>query len=301
MSAGENKGSQETNSSEDHGRSKGYNKKQVKRKKERNPTKDIAGSEEEDVGRYYGEPEQESSVGTFLGKTLAAADTEDVGAKGGFHCAVVDSPGSVLREAIQAEGNSRCLSRNSELSIGDLRLEVEGVDDTRAGRRRRTGEAGVRNCDGIRSESLGRERHSRREDQEETQLVSCQIIEAGRRPGTEGASGRKLGRPTVSTPVLGLVYRAALCLVSSIRALLNGLSIYEPTSPKVKVAVAESGLCQELLSKPVERPACLGPIFCSSEEGQDGNAINLGEGDELRGAAVQEDGYIPMNRYDDNR
>ena len=47
--------------------------------------------------------------------------------------------------------------------------------------------------------------------------------------------------------------------------------------------------------------ACLGPTFCSLEEGQEGNAIYLGEGDELREAAVQEDGYIPMIRYDDNR
>ena len=164
MSAGENWGSQETNSSQDHGRSKGYNKKQVKCRKERNPTKDIAGSEEEDVGRYYGGPKQESSVGKFLGKTLVVADTEDVGAKGGFHYAVVNSPGSVLREAIQAGGNSKCLSRNSELSTGDLRLEVEGEDDTRAGRRMRTCEVGVRNYDGIRSKSSGRERHSRRED-----------------------------------------------------------------------------------------------------------------------------------------
>ena len=29
--------------------------------------------------------------------------------------------------------------------------------------------------------------------------------------------------------------------------------------------------------------------------------INLGEGDELREVTVQEDGHIPLNRYDDNR
>ena len=300
MSAGENRGFQETNSSQDHGRSKGNNKKQVTSRKERYPTKDTAGSEEVDEGRYYGESGQESSVGKLLGKTSSVVDTEDVIAKGGLHCAAVDSPGSVIWDAIQRGGKSKCLPRNSELITGDLRLEVEGEDDTRAGRRTRSGEDGVGNFDGTRPEPSGRERHSRREVQEEMQPVSVHIIGAGRGSGTEGASGRELGRPTVSTPVLGLVYRAALCPVSSTRSLFNGLSLNEPTCSKVMVAVAEPGLCQELLSKPVVKPACIGPIFCSSEEGQDGNVINFGTGDELREAVVQEDGYIPMNRYDDN-
>ena len=37
--------------------------------------------------------------------------------------------------------------------------------------------------------------------------------------------------------------------------------------------------------------------FGSPEEGQEGNAINLGEGAELREVAVQEDGYNPMNSH----
>ena len=300
MSAGENKGFQETNSSQNHGRSKGNNKKQVTSRKERYPTKDIAGSEEVDEGRYYGEWEQESPAGKLLGKSSFFVDTEDVGAKGGLQCAVVDSPGSVLWDAIQTGGRSKCLHRNPELITGDLRLEVEGEDDTRVGRRMRSGEEGVGNFDGTRPESSGRERHSRREVQEEMQRVSGHIIGVGRGSGTQGASGRELGRPTVSTPVLGLAYQAALCPVSSTRSLLNGLSLNEPTCCKVMVVVAEPGMCQELLSKPVEKPACLGPILCSSEEGQDGNVINFGTGDELRKAAVQEDSNIPMNRYDDN-
>ena len=66
------------------------------------------------------------------------------------------------------------------------------------------------------------------------------------------------------------------------------------------VAVAEPGLCQELLPKLAEIPACLGPILSSSEEGQDGNVIYFGAGDELKEAAVFEDGYIPMDKYDVN-
>ena len=59
MSADEKRGLQDKNSSPDHGCSKGYNKKQVTSRKERHPTKNSAGSEEEDEGRYYDEPEQE--------------------------------------------------------------------------------------------------------------------------------------------------------------------------------------------------------------------------------------------------
>ena len=243
--------------------SKGNKKKKVTSRKERYPTKNIAGSEEEDDGRYYGESKQESSAGKFLGKNPFAIDTEEVSAKGGYHCAAKDLPGSVLWDAIQAGGKSRCLPRNSELITGDLRLEVEGEDDTRAGRRMRSGEVGVGNFDGTRSESSGRERHSRCGVQEEMQPVSGHIIGEGRGSGTEGDSGRELGRPTVSTPVLGLVYRAALYPVSSIRSLLNGLTLYKPTCSWVKDAIVEPGLCQEVLSKPVVKPACSGPILCS--------------------------------------
>ena len=63
----------------------------------------------------------------------------------------------------------------------------------------------------------------------------------------------------------------------------------------------EPGLCQDLLSKSVAKSVCVGSTFLSSEEGQEGNAINLGEGDETGETTVQDDGYIPMNRYDENR
>ena len=99
---------------------------------------------------------------------------------------------------------------------------------------------------------------------------------------------------------MGLFYRAALSPVSSIRALFNGMSLYEPSCSKDKAAVLDSGLCQDLLSKPIAKSVCFGPTFLSSE-GQKGNAINLGEGDEIREIAVQEDEYSPLNRYDENR
>ena len=84
MSAGENRGSHELNSSQDQGCSKGNNKKQVTSRKESYPIKDIAGSEEEDEGRCYGAPEQESFAGKFLEKTTSDVDMEIVGAKDGF-------------------------------------------------------------------------------------------------------------------------------------------------------------------------------------------------------------------------
>ena len=299
MSAGENRGSHESNSSQDQGRSKGNNKKKVTSRKERFPIKDIVGSEEEDEARCHGTPEQESFVGKFLEKTPSDVGMEVVGTKDGFLCVVVDSPGSALRDASQAGGNIRRLFR--EMITGDLRIEVEGEDDIRVGRREGLGEAGLGISDGTRPESSSRERHPHREVQEETQADPGQILGVGRGSGTEWASGRELGRPNLSNPVMGLFYRAALCPVSSIRALLNGMSIYEPSCSEVKAAVLEPGLCQDLLSKSVAKSVCFGSTLLSSEEGQEGNAINLGEGDETGEIAVQDDGYIPMNMYDENR
>ena len=301
MSAGKNRGSHDSNSSQDQGRNKGNNKKHVTSRKERYSIKDIAGSEEEDEGRCYGAPEQESFAGKFSEKTPSDVDMEVVGAKDGFLCVAVDSPGSVFRDANQAGGEIRCLIRNSELITGDLRIEVEGEDDIRVGRRVGLGEVGLGNSDGTRPESSGKERHSHREDQEETHQDPGQILGAGRGSGTERASGRELGRPNVSNPVMGRFYRAALSPVSSIRALLNGMSLYEPSCSKVKAAVLESGLCQDLLSKSAAKSVCFGFTFLSSEEGQEGKAINLGVGNEIGEIAVQEDGYIPMNIYDENR
>ena len=98
-SSGENRGSHEPNSSQDQGRSKVNNKKQVPSRKKIFTIKDIAGSEEEDEGRCYGASEQEAFVGKFLEKTPFDVDMEVVGAKDGFLCVVADSPGSVLRDA----------------------------------------------------------------------------------------------------------------------------------------------------------------------------------------------------------
>ena len=309
MSVGENRGFLESKSSQYQGCSNGYNKKQVTSRKERYTIKVFAGSEEEeeeeeeeeDEGRCYDASEQESFDGKIPEKAPSNVDMEVVGAKDGFLCVAADSSVSVLRGASQAGENIRCLFRNSEMITGDLRIEVEGEDDIRAGKRVGLGEVRLGISDGTRPESSGRERHFHREEQEETYPDPGQILGAGRGSGTERASGRELGRPNISNPVMGLFYRAALSPVSSIRALFNVMSLYEPSCSKVKVAVLEPGLCQDLLSKSVAKSVCFGSTFLSSEEGQKGNAINRGEGDEIGEIAVQEDGYSPMNRYDKNR
>ena len=304
MLAGKNRGCHESKSSQDQGRSKGYNKKQVTSRKERYTIKVSAGSEEEeeeDEGRCYGASEQESVDGKIPEKAPTDVDMEVAGAKDGFLCVVADSSGSVLRGASQAGGNFRCLVRNSEMSTSGLRIEVEGEDDLRDGKRAGSGEVRLGSSDGIRPESSGRECHFHREEQEETDPDPGQILGAGRGSGTERASGSELGRPNVSNPVMGLFYRAALNPVSSIWALFNGMSLYKPSCSKVKAAVLEPGLCQDLLSKSVAKLVCFGSTFLSSEEGQKGNAINLGEGDEIGEIAVQDDGYSSMNKYDDNR
>ena len=56
-------------------------------------------------------------------------------------------------------------------------------------------------------------------------------------------------------------------------------------------------MCQNLLSKSLMKSASLATIFGSPEEGQEGNAINLGEGAELREVTVQEGGYNPMSSH----
>ena len=191
--------------------------------------------------------------------------------------------------------------RNPEMSTGDFWSEVEGEDKLRAGKRVGAGEVRRGSPDGTRSKASGRVCHSYRKEQEEMDPVPGQFLGVGRGPGTERASGRELGRPNVLNPVMGLFYRAALCPVSSIRNLFNEMSLYKPSSFKVKAAVLELGLCQDLLSKSGSNAACFGSTFISSEEGQKGNDINLGEGDEIRETTVQEDSYSSMYRYDDKR
>ena len=305
MSTGEKRGFHESKSSQDQGRSKGYNKKQVTSRKERNTSKVLARSaeEEEEKGedRCYGASEQEPIDGKFPEIASNDDDMEVVGAKDGFLCVAADSAGYVLRGASEAGGYIRCWCRNSEMSTGDLRSKVEGEDDLRAGKRVGVGEARLGSFDGTRSKSSGRVRHSHRKEQEETNPVQGQILGAGRGSGNERASGRELGQPNVLNPVMGLFYREALSPVSSIRALFNKMSLYEPSCSKAKATVLEPGLCQDLPSKSVANSVCYESTFLSSEEGQKGNDIKLGEGDEIGETAVQEDGYNPMNRYDDNR
>ena len=290
MSVGKKRGSQESKSSQDKGCSKGYNKTQVTNRKERDTSKVLAGreegEEEKDVGRCYGASEQESIDGKFPEKAPIDVVMEVVGAKDGFLCVAADSSGSVLRDDSQVGGNFRCLIRNSEMSTSDLWSEDEGKDDLRAGKRGGLGEARLGSSDGTQPEPSGRVRHLHREEQEETVPDPGQILGAGRGLGFERASGRELGRPNLSNPIMGLFYRAALSPVSSIRVLFNGLSLHEPACSKIKAAVLEPGLSQDLHSKEVAKSVCFGSTFLSSEEGQKGYAINPGEGDVIGEIAV---------------
>ena len=304
MPTGEKRVFHASKPSQDQGRCKGYNMKQVMSRKERNTRKFRVGSEEEEEdrgeGRCYGASEQEMIDGKLPEKTSMFADMEGDGAKDGFLCEAAESAGSVLRGANQGGGYRRCCSQNSGMSTGDVRSEVEEEEESRAGKRVGVGEARHGSFNGTRSKSSGRARQSFRKVQEELDLAPGQIIGAGRGSGTEWASGRELGRPNISNPVMGFFYRAALSPVSSMRDLFNEMSLYEPSSSKVKAAVLEPGLCQDLLSKTDANEVCFGCTFLSSE-GLKGNDIKLGEGDEIGKIAVQVDGYSSMSRYDDKR
>ena len=290
-SAVEDRDFQETNSRKDHGSRKSNDIKQVTSRKESHPIMDKARSKEEDEGRYYSTPGKKSITGKSLEKTLS------VGVEGGCHLAVVDSKGSVLMDFIQKGGKVKCSSRISETSPVDTRLGDEGDDDTRAGRRVIVGDTGLGHFDGTWAEFSGRVRHDHHKVQEETKSDSGNFFGVDRWSGPKWAPGRDLGRPKVSPPVLGLVYRAALCPVSSTQALLNGLHFHEPICSKPKETVLEPGQCQNLPSKSLVNSASLATIFGSPKEGQEGNAINMGEGAEFREVADQEDGYNPMNSH----
>ena len=215
--------------------------------------------------------------------------TLSVSVEGGCHQADVDSQGSVRMNLIQKGGKDKSSSRSVEMSPGDARLGVEGDDDTRTRRRVIVDDANLGQFDGTRAKISGRVCHYLREVQEETKPDSGNFLRANRGSGPEWASGRDLGRPKISLPVLGLVYRAALCPVSSIRALFDGLHLLEHICSKPKKT--------DLLSKSLVISPSLATIFGSPEEGQKGNAINIGEGAEIREDADQEDGYNSMNRH----
>ena len=149
----------------------------------------------------------------------------------------------------------------------DTGLGDEGDDDTRVGRRVIEDDVGLGHFDGTRVAFSGRERNYHHEVQEEMQSDSGNFFGAGRRSDPEWVPGRELGRPNVSPPVTDLVYRAAFCPVSSIRALLKGLHFHEPTCSKPKDTVLEQGLCQNLISKSLMKSASLATIFGSLEEG----------------------------------
>ena len=175
------------------------------------------------------------------------------------------------------------------MSPGDISFGVEGDDDTRAGRRVIVGEAGLGHFDGTRAETSGKVCQYLRVVQEETKSDSGNCFGANRWSGPEWASGRGLGGPKILPPVLGMVYRAAFCPVSSIRALLDGLHFLEHSCYRPKKT--------DLLSKPLVDSHSITTIFGSPEERQKGNAINIGEEAETREDAEQENSYNPMNSH----
>ena len=279
----EDRDCQETNSSKDHGRRKSKDTKQVTSRKESHSNMDNAENKEEDEGRYHGAPGKKLITGKSMEKTLS------VSIEGGCHQKNADSQGSVRMNLIQKGGTDENSSRSVEMSPGDARFGVEGDDDTRAGRRVMEGDAVLGDFDGTRAEISGRVCHYLREIQEEMKQASGKLLGADRRSGQEWASGRDLGRPKISLPVLGLVYWAAFCPVSSIRALFDGLHLLEHTCSKPKKT--------DLLSKSLVISPTLSPTFAYPENGQKRNAMNIGEVAELREDDDQEYGYKHMNMH----
>ena len=224
---------------------------------------------------------------------------EVVGAKDWSLCEVVASEGYVHRDVNQARVYRRGWRRKTGKFKGDLRIEVEEEDVSRAGKKAVGGEVRPRRCDGIRTEPSGRARHSNRKAQEEKDSASGQSIGAGRGSNTVWAPGRELGRPNDLIPVMGLFYRAASIPVSTIREFLNEMSFYEPSFSKAKPADLEQGVCQELLSRTGANEDSSGSTGLFPGEGQKGKNINFGEGNEIGDTAAREEGYSAMKRYDD--
>ena len=300
VSAVEEKGSQETISIQVQGCSEDNNKKKTLSREERCVLKDTEGNKAGDEVRYYCAPEKESSSGKFPEKTPFGADLEYAGGRCGFQPAVVDSSGNDLRVFRQAGEKSNCSSRGSDLDLASLRVEDEGEDDTRVDRSVNSDGKGLGNTDGTRAESSGSERQYRLETQAVMLSGSGQFLKAGRGSGPGMDMGMELGRALVSSPSLGLDYRAALCPDSTKRARLNGLILYEPTCFKSQAEVLKTGLSQDLLSRPDETLDSLEPTSSYSEAGKEGNASFYGEADKLREVAVQEEGHNLKNRYNDN-
>ena len=306
MQIGEKRVSHALKPSQDQGCCKGYIMKQDMSRKERNPRKGREGSveekeEERGEGRRDAASVQETIGGKLSEKTSAEADTEAVGAKTGSRCEAGDTAGSDLRGVNQVVGHRRCWCRNSGMRTDDSRNEAEEEVESRVGKRVEGGEDRPGSCDGNRSESSGRAPQLYRKGQEEKEPGSGQIIGAGMGSGTVRESGRELGWPNGSNPVMGLFYRAALSPASSTRDLVNEMYLNESPSSSFKPADLEPGLCQVVVSKTVTKEVCSGSTGLSIEEGQKGNDIKCGGGDESEEIAGQVDGYRSMNRYDDKR
>ena len=305
MPTGETRASLASKPSQDQGRDKVYNMRRAKSRKERTKRKGSAGSEEEEEergeGSCCGASEKETIGGNLPEKTSIDADKEVVRAKDGSLCEVVESEGSVLRGANQAGGYRRGWCRNSGKIKGDLRIEFDEEDVSRAGKKVGEGEVRPGRFDGTRTKPSGRARQPNRKIQEEEDPALGQITGVGRGSNMVWASGRELGRPNVLIPVMGLFYRVALSPVSTIRDFLKEMSLYESSSSKAKPADLEPGVCQEMFSKTGANEVCFGSTGLSSGEGQKGKDTKIGEGNEIGEIAAQEDGYSSLKRYDDKR
>ena len=279
VSVAEEKGSQETTSTQGEGCNEKNNIKKALRKEESCALKDEEGNKAREEGRNYCAPEKESPSGKFPNKVLFIADLDYAGVKDGCQPDPVDSSGNVLRDYNQARENSKCSPRDSALNLVCRRIEVEGEDDTRAERSGNPDGKGLGNTDGTRVESSGSERHYRLESQAVRFSGSGQNLGEGRGSDHVLEPSTESGRDLVPTTGLGLNSR-----------------VNEPTCFKAQTEILKTGLSQDLFSTPVETTDSAEPIPSSPEAGQEGNVTPHGEEEELNEVVVQVEGHNLKNR-----
>ena len=156
VSAVEEKGSQETISTQGKGR-----------------------RDEGDEGRNSGASEMVSPSGKFLEQIPKVAELEHDGEEDGSHPAAVDSVGNVLWDYSQVDEKSKCSPRDSRLKIACLMIEDEGEDDLRVERSVILASKGLGNIDGTQAVSSGREHRHRLDSQAEKLFGSGQILSEG--------------------------------------------------------------------------------------------------------------------------
>ena len=237
VSEAEEKGSQETTSTQGQGCSEKNNIKKALRKEESSALKDEEGRKAREEGRNYCASEKESPSGKFSEKIPFVAYLDYAGVKDGCQPDPVDSLGNVLRDYNQAGEKSKCSPRASALKLVCLRIEDEGEDDTRAERSVNPYGKGLGNTDGTRVESLGSERHYRLESQALRFSGSGQNLGEGRGSGHFLEPGMELGWDLVLTTGLGLNSRVNQCPEFIKQARLNGLILHELTCFKAQAEI----------------------------------------------------------------